>query len=71
MSVPEIESEAFQQAAQRSQKVRIVGLIGVFASLFVVVILRFLTAMGDKELLGLLPASMLLLAVATAYEVLM
>ena len=71
MSIAEIQSEAFQQAAQRSEKVRIVGLIGVFASLFVVVILRFLIATGDQELLGLLPGTLLLLAAATAYEVLM
>lgn len=70
MSAPKIQSEAFQQAAQRSEKIRIVGLIGVFASLVVVVILRFLIATDDQEL-GLLTGALLLLAVATAYEVLM
>ncbi len=63
-----IPSEAFKEAALRSEKIRIVGLLGVLAALVMVVLLRFL---ADSSNAGFFLQVCALLGGLIAYEAVM
>jgi serine phosphatase RsbU (regulator of sigma subunit) len=63
----EIQSVAFQHAAMRSEKYRIIGMIGLFLILFVVVMLHFVFT-GTRMELPVYIAMILLLSAMTVYE---
>ena len=70
MAAAEIRSEAFRQAALRSERLRIYGLIGAMGALVVVIIVRAFFA-GTSTQFQLLPQSLGLVAGLIAYEGLM
>ncbi len=67
MSLPEIQSEAFQRAALRSERIRIIGLLGGAVAMFAVVLLRALL-FGSSEEIRYLPGILVLLVCLMAYE---
>ena len=64
----DIPSEAFKEAALRSEKIRIVGLLGVLAALVMVVVVRFL---ADGSNAGFFLQSLALVGGLIAYEAVM
>ena len=67
MSLPEIRSEAFKQAALRSERIRIIGLLGGSVAMLVVVLLRALF-FGSSEEIQYLPGIVVILVFLMAYE---
>ncbi len=65
-----ISSEAFKQAAQRSEKVRILGLLVVLAVMLLVVIARILVAETGEEVAFYLRAAVVAVGLM-AYEAVM
>ncbi len=67
MSLPEIRSEAFKQAALRSERIRIIGLLGGVVAVLAVVLFRALL-FGSSEEIRYLPGILVLLVCLMAYE---
>ncbi len=67
MSLPEIRSEAFKQAALRSERIRIIGLLGGAVAMLAVVVVRALF-FGSSAEIRLLPGTIVLLIGLMAYE---
>jgi serine phosphatase RsbU (regulator of sigma subunit) len=67
MSLPEIQSEAFKQAALRSERIRIIGLLGGAVAMLTVAALRALL-FGSSEEIRSLPGIIVLLVSLMAYE---
>jgi len=53
MSLPEIRSEAFKQAALRSERIRILGLLGGAVAILAVLLLRALLFGSSEEIRSL------------------
>ncbi len=66
-SVPEISSPAFAQAVLGSERIRIIGLIGVLGALLLLIVARALV-FGTSEEIRLLPLTALLILGMTAFE---
>src|SRR5262245_4171679 len=71
MSVlPEIRSKAFKEAALRSERVRIIGVLSTLALLLLIVVARALAPSGSLEI-RYLPGLLLLIGVMIGYEAIM